>query len=775
MVDEQLDSILRAAVDRKASDIHIKTGVPGYVRIHGSLSRIDEVPMKREDVERMVVALLDGDVEGRLKTKAEIDIAHTIAGVARFRCNIFRQRGSLEIVMRVVPYRIPPLDELGLPVALKHIALEARGLVLVTGITGSGKSTTIASMVQHLNESLPVHVVTIEDPIEFVYRDDKASISQREVGIDTETFHDALKYVLRQDPDVIVLGEMRDHETAATAVTAAETGHLVFSTLHTSDAIQTIDRVIDLFPPNQQDQMRHQLAMVMKATVSMRLLPRVDGKGLAPAVEIMINTPAIRAIIEENKLGEIRPLIAEGSGEYGMITFDQSILKLFKAGVISKETAIEEATSPAELELAMRGITAGTVSASSFMKRGEDDYYKAKSKEFYERARRLFSQDLIEDALREIRRALVDWPEFPEARTLLGQVEEKMKRESVHTQVEPFVKKGLELVDKDRIEEALAVFNQGLDQDPNNEKLLTLKKAAEDKGARVRGIKPLMEKAEALVVQGKWEEAKQGLNDILGKDPGNSEALERYSEVLAAQARLQVSAEIEALAAQGEAAHGEKRWFEAVAAWNLIREIQPDHQKAVSRVAEAGAQIKMVGAPGLTASATQPWAASVIQMFERGLTAFLGGQTLACLGEWRQVGVRVPQAADLLADTIRKVEELHTGHVKYHVDRAKLLLEQGDIGRALAQLRHSLQVDPQSVEARNMWESQRPLGDAAVQRFLADSEQWERMDRVRAAVFCLERAFEIDPNREGLKARVADGRGRLAKLKDLHAAMDRGA
>jgi tetratricopeptide (TPR) repeat protein len=284
-----------------------------------------------------------------------------------------------------------------------------------------------------------------------------------------------------------------------------------------------------------------------------------------------------------------------------------------------------------------------------------------------------------------------------------------------------------------------------------------------------------MEKALALLGQANWAEAKAALNEVLEKDPGNSEALDRFSEALAAQVRQQVAAEIEALATQAEAAFGEKRWFEAVASWNLVREIQPDHQKATSRVAEAGAQIKMMGVPGLTANAQQPWAGSVIQMFERGLTSFLGGQTLGCLGEWRQIGVRVPQAGDLLGDSIRKIEELHAAHVTYHTDRAKALLEQGDLGRALAQLRHALQVDPQSAEARSLWETQHALGEAAVQRFLSEAAQWETMDRLRAAVFCLERAYEIDPTKEGLKAKVADGRQRMAKLKEIHAAMDRKA
>ncbi len=773
MKDEHLDEILREAVAKKASDIHLKVGVPPYVRINGSLSHFSDAALSPEDLGRIVAALLDGDAEGRAKTRQEIDIAHTIPGVARFRCNIFKQRGSLEVVLRVVPYKIPTLEELNMPTILKHLALEARGLILVTGITGSGKSTTIAGMIQHMNQSLPVHVVTIEDPIEFVYRDEQASITQREVGIDTDTFHNALKYVLRQDPDVVLLGEMRDRETAATAMSAAETGHLVLSTLHTADSIQTIDRIVDMFPEGQHQQIRHQLASTLRATISQRLLTKIDGKGLAAAVEVMICTPAIHSLIQENKLGEIKSLMVEGGAQYGMQTFDQSILKLYNQKVISKETALEEATSPADLELAMKGITVGTMSAQSFLKGTDDNYYKEKAQGYFDRARRLFQQELFEDANREIRRALVDFPEFPEAKALLAQIEEKLKRDAAKSQVEPFIKKGLELVTQDRIEEALAVFNQGLAQDPQNEKLLTLKRAADEKGQRVRGIKPLMDRAVASLTASNWMEARTALNEILEKDPGNSDALDRYTELMAAQTRQQTLAELEALSAQADEASLKKMWFDAIAHWNLVREIQSDHAKAAARVGEAGQQAKMIGVPGLTASAQQPWVPQVISMYERGLTAFLGAQSLACLNEWRQIAIKIPQAADLLSANIRKIEELHAGHVRYHLERAKVLHEQGELGRAMAQLRHALQVDPQSAEARASWDGMKPVADAAVQRFLADAEQWEKMDRLRAAVFCLERAFEIEPAREGLKARVTDGRSRLVKLKDIHAAMDR--
>jgi len=775
MIDPYLEQMLTSAVAKKASDIHLKVGVPPYVRIHGSLVPFSEARLSKEDIDRIVLGLLDGDPAGRLKTLAEIDLAAMIPGVARFRCNIFRQRGTIEVVMRVVPFTIPSIDDLGLPAILKHIALEPRGLVLVTGITGSGKSTSIASMIQHLNLALPVHVVTIEDPIEFVYRDEKASISQREVGIDTEKFENALKYVLRQDPDVIVLGEMRDRETAQTAITAAETGHLVFSTLHTADAVQTMDRIVDLFPPNQHDQILHQLSASLKAVVSMRLLPRVDGKGLVAAIEVLINTPAIRSLIEENKLGDIKQLIAEGASQYGMQTFDQSLLKLYQSKIISKESALEEATSSAELELAMRGITVGTQSAQSFIKSNEMDFYRQKAKEYYDRARRLFEQELVEDAMREIRRALIDYPEYPEGQALLAKIEEKMKRAEVRSQADPFIKRGLELVAKDQIEEAIVVFNQGLEKDPANEKLQWLKNETLEKGARIRGIKPLMEQAASLTTLGKYSEARSVLDEILKKDPGNSEALDRITEMIQIQARHSAMVELEALMAKAEEAFGRKLWFDAVALFNQVREIQPDNPKAAGRVGEAGAQIKLVGVPGLPPAAQAPWVAGIQQSFEKGLALFMGGQALNCLAEWRNALSRIPQAGDLLALYSKKIEETHEAHVKYHLDRARILIAQGDMGKALAQIRHASQVDPQSMEVRTLYEANRATAESRVQMYLTDAEQWEKKERLRAAVYCWERALEIDPGREGLRQKVADGRARLSRLKEIITAMDRKA
>jgi len=280
-----------------------------------------------------------------------------VAGLGRFRCNVFQQRGTMAIVLRVIPTRILTVDDLLLPPVLRHICEEERGLVLVTGTTGSGKSTTLAAMIDHINNSRCSHVMTVEDPIEFLHRDSRSIVNQREVAVDTKSFAQALRSALRQDPDVILVGEMRDFETIETGLLAAETGHLVFSTLHTLDATETINRIIAVFPPHQQKQIRIQLGQVLRAVISMRLLPRADGMGRVPAVEVMRVTPYIRECIEnKDKTKYIREQIALGTSQYGMQTFDQSLFGLYKAGLITLEEALKRSTNPDEFKLKIQGV-----------------------------------------------------------------------------------------------------------------------------------------------------------------------------------------------------------------------------------------------------------------------------------------------------------------------------------------------------------------------------------------------------------------------------------
>jgi twitching motility protein PilT len=293
----------------------------------------------------------------KFKDNLEIDIAYSVPGLGRFRCNVFQQRGTVGLVLRVIPVKILTIRELGLPVVLEKIAQESRGMVLCTGTTGSGKSTSLAAIIDFINTNRCEHIVTIEDPIEFLHRDKKSIVNQREIEVDTKTFAAALRSGMRQDPDVILVGEMRDYETIETAITAAETGHLVFSTLHTLDATETVNRIISVFPPHQQKQIRLQLSGVLKAVISMRLIPRADSHGRVPATEVMISTPFIRdCIINKDKTKLIHEAIAAGVSQYGMQTFDQAVFMLYKQELITYDEALRRCSNPDEFKLRIQGI-----------------------------------------------------------------------------------------------------------------------------------------------------------------------------------------------------------------------------------------------------------------------------------------------------------------------------------------------------------------------------------------------------------------------------------
>jgi twitching motility protein PilT len=353
-----INDLLKIAVERKASDLHLKVGSHPIIRIDGDLLPLTELKrLMQEDTIAMAFSIMNARQKQRFKEEYEIDIAYSVPGLGRFRCNIFQQRGTVGLVLRVIPARILSIRELMLPPALEKIADERRGLVLCTGTTGSGKSTTLAAMIDAVNGARTEHIITIEDPIEFLHRDKKSIVNQREIDVDTRTFSGALRSALRQDPDVVLVGEMRDYETIETALLAAETGHLVFSTLHTLDATETINRIIAVFPPHHQKQIRIQLAQVLKAVISLRLLPRADGIGRVPAVEVMVVTPYIRDCIEnKEKTKYIREQIALGTSQYGMQTFDQSLYQLYKSGLITLDEALRRASNPDEFKLKIQGV-----------------------------------------------------------------------------------------------------------------------------------------------------------------------------------------------------------------------------------------------------------------------------------------------------------------------------------------------------------------------------------------------------------------------------------
>ncbi len=357
-------SILQEMIRRNGSDLHLKVGRPPAIRVDGELEPIDHAPLRPEDLKALAEQLMTPRQVKQFGEERECDFAIGVPGIGRFRVNIYQQRGSLCFAMRAIPYQPHTLAELNLPSVLEEIAMKSRGLVLVTGVTGSGKSTALAAMIQHINQNRRANIITIEDPIEFLHRDGSSLINQREVGTDTATFGQALRRVLRQDPDIILIGEIRDLETLDTALKAADTGHLVFSTLHTTDATQTINRVLSFYPPHQQAEVRFSLASALQAVVSLRLVPRADRGGRIPACEVLINTAAVRDNIRDMaKTLDIPDLIKEGAVQYGMQSFDQSLMQHYSRGIISYESAVFYATSPAEFALRVQGV-AGTSDTS---------------------------------------------------------------------------------------------------------------------------------------------------------------------------------------------------------------------------------------------------------------------------------------------------------------------------------------------------------------------------------------------------------------------------
>ena len=365
-IPELLDLVL----ERGASDLHLTSGSPPVIRLHGDLMRLDDYPvLSPQGLRAMIYAILPQRRREHLEQELELDMSYSLPGKARFRVNVYFQRDSIGAAFRLIPFEIKTVDDLGLPNVVGEFARFPRGFVVVTGPTGSGKSTTLAALVDIVNEERPCHIMTVEDPIEFLHKHKNAVVNQREVGTDTHGFAPALKHVLRQDPDVILVGEMRDLETIATAITAAETGHLVFATLHTQDAPQTIDRIIDVFPPHQQQQVRVQLSTTLQGVITQQLLQTSDGLGRVVATEILIATPAVRNLIREGKTHQIYSVMQAG-GRFGMRTMDASLAELVRSGRITTDLAMDRAHDPDELNRLFGGAAAAPAAGGGYAMEG---------------------------------------------------------------------------------------------------------------------------------------------------------------------------------------------------------------------------------------------------------------------------------------------------------------------------------------------------------------------------------------------------------------------
>ncbi|MCL2284054.1 MAG: type IV pilus twitching motility protein PilT [Fibromonadales bacterium] len=357
-VNVRIEQLLKAMVENGASDLHVRVGIAPTFRIHGELTKLYDIKVTYELMESFLNTIMNQSQKERFENTLECDFALSARELGRFRVNVFRQRGTPGIVFRHINSKIPTFASLNLPDVVLTLSLQKRGLILVTGTTGSGKSTCLASMIDHINESVSTHILTVEDPVEFLHRDKKSIISQREIGTDSNSYANALKAALRQDPDVMLIGEIRDLETMQIALTAADTGHMVFATIHTTNATETIHRILSMYPPHQHDEIRLLLASCLEGIISLRLLPRSDTTGRIPAAEVLVNTAAIKEyIMDKNKTEFIETAVAEGHMQYRSQTFDQALLALYNSGKISKQTAMEAATNPDDFELKLRGIT----------------------------------------------------------------------------------------------------------------------------------------------------------------------------------------------------------------------------------------------------------------------------------------------------------------------------------------------------------------------------------------------------------------------------------
>lgn len=364
--------LLKIMMEKGATDLHLKAGRPPLLRIGGKLMPLEAERLTPENVKNLIYEIMTPEQIQRFEEKHELDIGYSIPGLSRFRVNIFFQRGTVEAVFRAIPFEVPTIDKLGLPEILKELALKNQGLIIVTGPTGSGKTTTLAAMIDYINEHLEGHIITIEDPIEYLHKDKKCSISQREIGYDTYSYADALKYVLRQDPDVILIGEMRDVETVRISIKAAEVGRLVLTTMHTMDAPQTIDRIITYFPKEEQRQIRMQLALLLQGIICQRLLKTVDGKSRCAAVEVMVNSPQIKKLIEEGEIGKIHDAIASSVTYFKMQTLNQSLVALCLSGIVTVEEAISASPDPDEFKRILHDLQTGRITSFEKEKTYED-------------------------------------------------------------------------------------------------------------------------------------------------------------------------------------------------------------------------------------------------------------------------------------------------------------------------------------------------------------------------------------------------------------------
>ncbi|MBP7791660.1 MAG: PilT/PilU family type 4a pilus ATPase [Candidatus Goldbacteria bacterium] len=751
--------LLLLMIEKRASDLHLKEGKSPMLRIDGKLAPLDMDILSNSELKEMIYSILDEKQRKKFEETNEMDMAYNLEGVARYRANVFKQMGKLEIVMRAIPIKIPTIEELNLPPVLNEIALYPRGLVLVTGTTGSGKSTTLAAMINKINENYNKHIVTIEDPVEFVHSDKKSSVSQREVGLDTESFKTALKYVLRQDPDVILIGEIRDDTTVGTALSAAETGHMVFSTLHTMDTIQSINRVLDFFSKEQQNQIKMQLAETLRAVVSLRLIKKSDGTGMVPAVEIMIVTPTIRGYIEEGKFGSIKDLIREG-GQFGMQTFDQSLISLHKKGLISMEEAKRNATSIQEIELALKGITSSKASAQSIMDSMLKEQTKKELNEELKKVKEMISQNKSKEAYEMIEKLYSKYPDNNEIIEMLENIKRNINKQQYEQTIKDIILEGLNIYKKGNVQGAIIKWQEGLNIDPENQQLKSYIKSAQEKLELMNNLPKLLNDGLEIYKTGNINEAINKWEEVLKIDPGNKQAVNYINGARQKLKELKLKKEIDGLIAKADEEINKNNDLAGLLLYKRAQMLNPNNQTIDKKIDELREKLLKQEFGG-----TDVEAALTAEAFRKGIEYLFEEDYIRTIKEWKKALEKRPLEKKL-KDYIDVVKDLLKNRLEELMEKTDMAYRERRLDETVDNIKNILKIDPSNEFALKFMRDIKSLIDEDIQKKYKEAIDFMESGKLKETRELLLYILKLDPNHISAKKRLEEVNESLSRLKD---------
>ncbi len=752
-------------VEKKASDVHLKAGAPPLFRIDGDLAAQSDMALSVEEMTEIATSLMD-DKQRKLyyEDRREVDLAYAMEGLARFRTNILWQRGLPEIIMRVIPQHVPRIDDINMPTAvLKQIAAEPRGMILVTGITGSGKSTTLAAMINEMNENRAAHIVTVEDPIEFIHMDKKSSITQREVGLDTESFKSALKFVLRQDPDIILVGEMRDVETVSAAISAAETGHLVLSTLHTMDTTQTIERILDFFPPAQQNQIRIQLSGTLRAVISQRLVSKSGGVGVVPACEIMIVTPTIKSLIAEGKISSIRQFIAEGNSQYGMQTFDQSLIALVRSGQINKESAMEQASSPNEIELGLKGISSSRSSAQSLMSQMEGDQQKERIQGWMKRAQDYFEKRRYDESRAELKRILLELPEHSQANSLMAQIRELDSKTEKKKDASSFVKTALQMYREGKAQAAIMEFQKALEVDPENKQAQAYIKAIQGEVENQTKALHLYQAAMNYKQQNDLPNALASVEQVLALDPNHEQANVLLRELKKGVQQQKAQVKANGFNQTAIEAYKAGDLLGALVMWDKAFEVNSDLVEVSKYIEQGIGQILSVGVDGLESN---PDKTAILGLFEQGIRGYVKGNFQSA-AEYFKKALSKAEGNAYLNAYLQKALQMQEQQINEIYQEGVQLLQSGELAQAKKELTKVLRLSPGHPDAMRQLEEVKDQVLKSSEKIYTDGKKYFDANDMDQAIRIWSGILELDPANDRIQKKIEEAKIKKNTLKDI--------